>query len=124
MAKGHAAVSFAPKRHGESVIDAHSPLHAIVGFAAGVAGIDSHLAMAIFISARIVEHSLRSGAQHALFKRETGQSLGNEMGDLLFEIAGLHYGKLLRAKLTAPAAQPAPAAGLGFALHPLLNVSR
>ncbi len=48
------------------------------------------------------------------------------MGDLLFEIAGLHYGKLLRERLAAAAAPPPPlpTSGLGFALHPLLNVPR
>ncbi len=104
------AVSLAPAHHGEALIDAHTPLHAVIGFAAGVMGVDPHVAMFVFIGARIVEAALKSGAKHAVFEREEGQSLGNEMTDLLFEVAGLHYGELLREKLTA---EPAPAAGLG-----------
>jgi hypothetical protein len=108
------AVSLAPANRGEALIDAHSPLHAIVGFAAGILGVDPHVAMLTFIGARIVEAALKSGTKHALFGREEGQSLGNEMTDLLFELAGLHYGELLREKLTA---EPAPAAGLGYPAH-------
>ncbi len=105
-----AAISLAPAHHGEALIDAHTPLHAIVGFAAGILGVDPHVAMMTFIGARIVEQALKSGTKHAIFGREEGQSLGNEMTDLLFEVAGLHYGEMLRERLTA---EPQPAAGLG-----------
>jgi hypothetical protein len=100
-------VSRAPA-HGAALIDAHTPLHGVVGFAAGILGIDPHLAVAVFIGARIVEQSLHSGAKHALFEREEGQSLGNELTDLLFEVAGLHYGQSLRKRLL-----PEPVAGVG-----------
>ncbi len=104
------AVSLASAHHGEALVDAHTPLHALVGFAAGILGVDPHVAMLTFIGARIVEQALKSGTKHAIFEREEGQSLGNEMTDLLFEIAGLHYGEMLRHKLTA---EPEPTAGLG-----------
>jgi len=107
------AVSLASAHHGEAIVDGHSPVHALVGFAAGILGMDPHVAMMVFIGARIVEHSLRSGPAHALFGREKGESLGNEMGDLLFEVAGLHYGKMLRDKLVAAPHAPAPTAGIG-----------
>ena len=44
------------------------------------------------------------------------------MADLLFELAGLHYGEMLRHKLTA---EPEPTAGLGFHVRPYagLNLS-
>ena len=100
-------------KHGGALVDAHTPLHAIVGFAAGVLGVDPHLAVATFIGARIVESALREGAKHALFAPEHGQSLGNEMTDLLFEMAGLHLGEAVRHKLTANPS-PAPTAGLGY----------
>jgi len=115
------AISLEHGHHGEAIVDAHSPLHAIVGFTAGILGIDPHIAMMVFIGARIVEHSIVSSPTHALLGREQGQSLGNEMGDLLFEVAGLHYGKMLRERLVAPP-PPLPTSGLGYALHPLLNV--
>lgn len=116
------AVSLATAHHGEALVDAHTPLHALVGFAAGILGVDPHVAMMTFIGARIVEQALKSGAKHAVFEREEGQSLGNEMTDLLFEVAGLHYGETLRRRLTA---EPEPTAGLGhphrslFAPYPL-----
>lgn len=106
-----AAASLAPAHHGAALIDAHTPLHAVVGFAAGILGVDPHVAMAVFIGARIVEASLKSGAKHALLGREEGQSLGNEMTDLLFEVGGLHYGQALRQRLTAEI----PVAGIGYA---------
>lgn len=104
------AISVAPEHRGAALIDSHTPLHAIVGFAAGVLGVDPHVAMAVFIGARIVEQSLKSGTKHAVFGREEGQSLGNEMTDLLFEVAGLHYGEHVRHQLLAPAE---PTAGIG-----------
>ncbi len=107
-----AAISLAPAKRGEALIDSHTPLHAIVGFAAGVMGIDPHVAMLTFIGARIVEAALKSGPKHAFFEREEGQSLGNEMTDLLFELGGLHYGELLRERLLSENAA-APTAGLG-----------
>ncbi len=113
------AVSLSSAHHGEAIVDAHSPLHAIIGFAAGISGIDPHVAMMMFIGARIVEHSLRSGPKHALLEREQGQSLGNEFGDLLFEVAGLHYGHALRERLTAEPQAPAPVAGIGNYYFPL-----
>ncbi len=106
-----AAISLAPAKRGEALIDSHTPLHAIIGFAAGVMGIDPHLAMATFIGARLVEAALKSGAKHALFEREEGQSLGNEMTDLLFELGGLQLGEKLRERLTTE--PEAPTAGLG-----------
>ncbi len=106
-----AAISLAPAKRGEALIDAHTPLHAIVGFAAGVMGIDPHVAMAVFVGARIVEATLKSGPKHAFFEREEGQSLGNEMTDLLFELGGLHYGELLRERLLSE--NEVPTAGLG-----------
>lgn len=95
-----AAISLAPAKRGEALIDSHTPLHAIVGFAAGVMGIDPHVAMITFIGARIVEAALKSGPKHAFFEREEGQSLGNEMVDLLIEIAGLHLGETVRDHVT------------------------
>lgn len=93
---------------GGALVDASSPLHALVGFTAGVLGVEPHLAMMVFIGARIVEQSLRAGAKHALFGREQGQSLGNELTDLMLELGGLQLGEKLREHL-----QPEPAAGLG-----------
>ena len=98
-------------KHGGALIDGHTPIHAIVGFVAGALGVDPHLAVATFIGARIVEAALREGPAHALFAPESGQSLGNEMTDLLFEMGGLHFGQALRQKITgeAPAVH-----GLGY----------
>lgn len=98
-------------KHGGALVDAHTPLHAIVGFAAGALGVDPHLAMFAFVGAKIVESALRDGARHALLEPEEGQSLGNEMADLLVEVAGLHYGAALRKKLLGET--PAATAGLG-----------
>lgn len=108
-----AAVSFSPARKGAALVDAHSPLHAIVGFTAGILGIDPHIATLTFIGARIVEAALRSGTKHAVFEREDGKSLGNEMVNLLFELGGLHLGEHLREQLLEPP-PAAPAAGLGY----------
>ena len=96
-------------KHGGALVDAHTPLHAIVGFVAGVLGVDTHLAVGVFIGARIVESSLRDGAKAALLKPEHGQSLGNEMTDLLFEIGGLGAGQAIRQKFTGEQ----PVHGLG-----------
>ena len=54
------AISLDHAHSGEALIDAHTPLHALVGFAAGILGVDPHVAMLTFIGARIVEASLRS----------------------------------------------------------------
>lgn len=104
-----AAVSLAPARVGEAVIDAQTPVHFLVGFIAGVLKIDPHVAVLTFIGAKVIDQALRAGAGHALFEREHGQSLGNELSDLLFEMAGLTVGEKLRDKLE----EPAPTAGLG-----------
>ena len=104
------AISLSGAHRGQPVIDAHSPVHFLLGFAAGIFGIDPHLAVITFVGAKIVDESLRSGPKHAVLGRERGQSLGNELADVLLEVGGLYYGKLLRAKL----AEPAPATqGLG-----------
>lgn len=123
MAAAH-AISWAPERRGEAIIDAQSPLHFGVGFAAGALGVDPHIALMTFVGAKIVEESLSAGPKHAVFSRERGQSLGNELADILFEVAGLYYGKMLRTKLAERQAQaatpipvPAPAAGLGIDYH-------
>ena len=117
MAAAH-AISWAPAQRGEAIIDAHSPLHFGVGLAAGALGLDPHVALMTFVGAKIVGESLSEGPKHALFGRERGQSLGNELADILFEVAGLYYGKMLRTKMAAqqePTAQPA--AGLGIDYH-------
>ena len=72
-----AAVSLAPTSHGAALVDGHTPLHALVGFAAGILGVDPHVAMLTFIGARIVEQALKAGAKDAIFRPEEGQSLGN-----------------------------------------------
>lgn len=104
-------MSDAASKQGGALIDAHTPLHAIVGFAAGVLGVDPHIAMIVFIGARITEAAMREGTRHALFEPEHGQSLGNELTDLLFEMGGLHAGEALRHKLLG--SDPEPTAGLG-----------
>ncbi len=112
------AISWSAAHRGEAVIDAHSPLHFGVGFAAGALGVDPHIALMTFVGAKIVEESLSAGPRHALFSRERGQSLGNELADILFEIAGLYYGKQLRSKLAAQTpVEPAPISGLGIDYH-------
>jgi hypothetical protein len=85
--------------HVEPLVDARSPLHAIIGFAAGVMGVDPHLAMVAFVGARIVEQAFDEGTEHAVYAREEGHSLGNELTDLMFEIVGLHLGEKLRERL-------------------------
>jgi hypothetical protein len=108
-----APISFAPAKRGAALIDANSPIHLIVGFTAGILGIDPHAAIAVFVGAKIVEASLREGPHHALFERESGQSLGNEMTDLGLEVLGLHLGEHLRHKLQDAPLATAPAAGIG-----------
>jgi hypothetical protein len=105
-----AVVSLAPANAGEAVIDAQSPVHFLVGFTAGILKVDPHLAVLVFIGAKVVEQALRSGPGHALLKREQGQSLGNELSDLLFEMGGLTVGEKLREHLDA---QQEPTAGIG-----------
>ncbi len=104
-------ISFAPHAQGRALVDSHTPIHATVGFVAGLLGMDPHLAVAILIGAKIVEASLREGPAHALFEPEHGQSLGNELTDLLFEVGGLHYGHLLRERMLEAKAQQT--AGIG-----------
>lgn len=111
-----AVVSLKPSAHGEAIVDRHTPLHFLVGFVAGAAGIDPHTAMIVFVGAKMVDQALQHGTSHAIFGKESGQSLGNEMADILVEIAGLHYGKSVRQRLAEPQLAPpavAPAAGLG-----------
>lgn len=104
----------------EPLVDARSPLHATIGFAAGVMGIEPHLAMMVFIGARIVETALRENTERAIYDREEGHSLGNELSDLLFEMAGLHLGEKLRERLLEHHEPAAPAAGVGtYTLYPL-----
>jgi|SRR5882672_6398485 len=115
-----AAISLTPAHVGQAVIDAQTPVHFLVGFIAGVMKIDPHLAVLAFIGAKVVDQALRAGPSHALLERESGQSLGNELSDLLFEMAGLTAGERLREKLDEPAAT----AGIGrFQLQPYLGFS-
>ncbi len=115
-----------PSRHGEAPIDAHTPVHFLVGFAAGVLGVNTYLAVLVFIGAKVVDQVLHLGP-HALLDGDEGQSLGNEAADLLFEMGGLAAGEKLREYLDVeptalvPDAPPLPTAGLGqFRLHPHL----
>ena len=94
------AVSFSHKDQGTALIDAHTPLHALLGFAAGVLAVDAHVAFGILLGARIVAESMSTSPKRALFTAAHKQTLGNELADLAFEIAGLHYGEKLRARLS------------------------
>lgn len=101
-----------PSRHGEAPVDVHTPVHFLVGFAAGVLGVNTYLAVCVFIGVKVVDQVLHMGP-HALLKSDEGQSLGNEAADLLFEMGGLAVGEKLREKLAPePTAPPVPTAGL------------
>jgi hypothetical protein len=96
-------LSLHPSHHGSALIDRHSPIHLLIGFAAGILGVNTYLAVAVFIGAKVVDEVVHAGP-HALFKRGDGQSVGNELSDLLLEMGGLAAGEKLRERLL-----PAPA---------------
>lgn len=110
------AISFAPRARGKALIDAQTPTHAALGLAAGLLGLDTYLALAVLIGAKIVDASLRDGPAEALFSPGKGQALGNEMTDLLFEVGGLRLGHLLRERMQA--AKGDQVATLGHYHHP------
>jgi len=105
-----------PSRHGEAPIDSLTPVHFLTGFAAGVLGVNTYLAVLAFIGAKVVHQMMYLGP-HALLKSDEGQSLGNEASDLLFEMAGLAVGEKLRERLTPEPATPV-VAGLGLTYYP------
>lgn len=94
------AISLARSQQGKALIDMHTPLHALLGFAAGMLAVDTHVAFGILVGARVVSEALRQGPERALFQMGQRQSLGNELTDLILEVVGLHYGELLRARLS------------------------
>jgi hypothetical protein len=102
------AISLNRAHHGAAMIDAHSPIHLLVGFAAGVLGVNTYLAVLAFIGAKVVDEVVHTGP-HALFRRGEGQSIGNELSDLLLEMGGLAVGEKLRERLL-----PAPLPTAGF----------
>jgi len=103
------ALSLSPRRSGETLIDVNTPLAFIIGFTAGVWGIDPSMSMLTFVAAKIVHESLATDPKSALFKRGRGESLSNELGDVLANFAGVQLGVLTRGRLQQPATQqPAP----------------
>lgn len=111
------AISLTPTQQGEAIVDAQTPLAFIVGFAAGIFGIDPSLAMVTFVGAKIVDQSLNANPKRALFRRERGESLGNQLADVLANFAGTQIGAQLRAKLNEPAPAALELAGLGIDYH-------
>lgn len=103
-----AAISLSPKHAGEAIVDVQSPLSFIVGFAAGIFGVDPSMATLTFVGAKIVDQSLSKGSR-AVFRRDSGQSLANQLADVLINFAGVQCGTLLRKRLEAEQAT----AGLG-----------
>lgn len=108
--------------HGQSALDAYTPIHFAVGFVAGIYGISPIRAALGLTVLKIGVAAYERGAQHALFSRSRGESNLNELCDLLCEIGGVALGARVRSKWnpnpTIPAADPtspaAPAAGLGI----------
>ncbi len=94
-----------PSRQGEAPVDVHTPVHFLTGFAAGVLGVNTYLAVLVFIGAKVVDQVLHAGPR-ALLKGDQGQSLGNEACDLLFEMGGLAVGEKLRENLLAQQVTP------------------
>lgn len=112
-----ALASWSPKRSGTALIDAQTPLSFIVGFAAGIFGIDPSLAMLTFVGAKVVDQSLSAGTERALFRRDTGESLGNQLTDVLVNFAGTQIGAQLRGRLAEQPAPEVPVSGLGIDYH-------
>lgn len=107
------ALSLKKAHLGASAIDAQTPVHFLIGFAAGVMGVDPSVAALTFVGAKIVGQSLESNAERALLHRGQGESLGNQLSDVLVNFLGVQYGLHLRTRLLAPAAQQAPIEGIG-----------
>ena len=101
-------VATSAQQQGAALVDGMSPVHLTIGFLAGVFGVDPHVAAMAFVGVRLFETAVREGTGHALFGRESGQSLGNELTDVALEFAGAHAGHYLRAK-----AQENSVSGLG-----------
>lgn len=113
------AISWADDRHGVTAIDADAPMHLFAGLVAGMMGLNIYTVLIVFVGAKIIDKSLRAGTTRALYEPESGESLGNQMTDLLLEVGGLYCGQRLRQQLTAPAVaaeSPLPAS-LGIDYH-------
>lgn len=101
--------------HGQSAVDLATPLHFLVGVAAGIYGVSPVKAAVVLTVLKIGVASAEKGMGHALFTRRKGESNLNELCDLLAEIGGVDVGARIRSKWdpnpTTPAVDPAPVSG-------------
>jgi hypothetical protein len=99
---------------GQAALDAYTPAHFAVGFAAGALGVSPVTAALVLTATKVAIAAAEHGLGHALFSRDRGESNLNELCDLLAEISGVDAG----AKFRASRAQPGATAGI-----PLLPIS-
>lgn len=91
---------------GLALFDYKTPLHFGAGFAAGMLGINPHVAALLLIAAKAGKVALEEGMGHALFGDKEPQSYGNETMDLLAEMAGVTAGLRTRELVTGEPAAP------------------
>jgi hypothetical protein len=99
--------------HGQSAIDLATPLHFLIGIAAGIYGVSPVKAALFFTVAKIGVASVEKSMDHALFRRKKGESNLNELCDLLAEIGGVDVGARIRSKWNP--SPVTPTAGLPIA---------
>lgn len=101
--------------HGQSAVDLATPVHFLIGVAAGIYGVSPVKAALVFTVAKVAAAGVEKGMGHALFTRKKGESNLNELCDLLAEIGGVDVGARIRSKWnpspTTPAVSPAPVSG-------------
>lgn len=83
-------------QHGQSAVDASTPIHFALGLAAGLIGVTPITAALMLTVGKIAVAALEKDMGHALFTRAKGESNLNELCDLLVEIGGVDLGARLR----------------------------
>ncbi len=84
--------------YGQSSVDIATPVHFMLGVAAGIFGVSPVQAALVLTVAKIGVAAAEKGMGHALFRRTRGESNLNELCDLLAEIGGVSVGAQIRSK--------------------------
>ena len=89
------AISLDKKFTGASVIDGKTPISFMVGFFAGMSGLNASWATVAVVGFEAILVAMDEGMS-AAFEKRSPQSYGNQMVDVMVGIAGVYYGELYK----------------------------
>lgn len=98
-----------PEWKGDAPIDGRTPISFLVGFIAGMSGMNPSWAAVTLLSFESLLIALEHGRVDAIFNEQrSSQSYGNQTVDILVTIVGVHFGDLWVKKQQEKALQTNP----------------